>query len=332
MHRFNWRRTAQYDFLFWLLSMTITSSMILPPAQACCSLRRAAFSSGDSTGSGTKGLAAETVKDGKLVHLLGYQNSPVNLDKSGPNAMLLPIPAKAGTMSQANVLDTKSCKHFLEDIEQAVVPPEEADHLKGGYSFDASQSRVIVFEHDIYTIVLAQNAQDIPKALKLVPADKRPAPNAAIFKDYDKWYKGWTFALCCFNNKDQAKANPMLWWYEPRQPDQLFFPALDAHDGLPPRLHGQVEVDHTVAFSSNHMKADSSAGSSVRPVKYRDGNIDKRVKALLPQLVVGQKFDDELPQGDFVCATSEVRKGICRPRRELPPGAMETQKKPAQPE
>lgn len=335
MQRSTFPLPAQRQSLSLLLSLA-TMTIALPPSFGCCSLHPAEFSAGQAQpkSSGTKGLAAEAYKDGKIVHLLGYQNSPVNLNAKGANAMLLPIPAKPGTMSEANILDTKSCKQFLVDIEKAVMTPPRTRGFSEHEEVSLPASRVIVFDHDIYTIVLAQNAEDIPKALQRVPADKRPSPNKSIFDSYQKWYKGWTFALCCFNNKQQADASPMLWWYEPLEPRQLFFPAVDAHDGHSPRLDGKVAVDHTVAFSS-YLMQDSpnwknplfSQGKFVLPeinkVSYtNEWEIDKAVRELLPKRVVGQRFEGKLPQGDFVCGTQEVRDGVCLPRRKLPPGAI----------
>jgi hypothetical protein len=41
-------------------------------------------------------------------------------------------------------------------------------------------------------------------------------------------------------------AEPLLWWYEPKDPSHLFMPALDAHDGLPPEPGSDVDVDHVL--------------------------------------------------------------------------------------
>lgn len=234
---------------------------------ACCSLAPASFRE-------TKGLAAEVLKDGHIVHLLGYQNSVVNGEmripqlipvsglrkadgsfkpyvnavtksrkavtppSSSGNAMILPIPAMTGSMSEKNIIDTSSCPNFLDDLDRVVVPPLPPNYpISRSHSYSPAAKPVpVIFDHDIYTIVLSQDTEQIPKVLQHVKPERRPNLNPDIFTAYKKWYPGWTFALCCFSNKEEAKAKPMLWWYIPRNPDKLFFPALDAHNGAPPEV------------------------------------------------------------------------------------------------
>src|SRR5271166_24211 len=78
----------------------------------CCTLANARLSN-------TILYAAEVCPDGKeVVHVLGYQNRVQNLPPAkGPsgNAMILPFPAVAGTMTQNNVLATDKCPKILED-------------------------------------------------------------------------------------------------------------------------------------------------------------------------------------------------------------------------
>src|SRR5262249_37370255 len=121
-----------------LLCALLISGISAVPVFACCSLAPARFSQ-------TKGLAAEIMKDGHMVHLLGYQNNVQNGGEEGDgpqikilqaygakpnasknkaqpknegNAMFLPIPAAPGSMSQANIVDTSTCPHALEDMEK----------------------------------------------------------------------------------------------------------------------------------------------------------------------------------------------------------------------
>ena len=279
------------------------------PVHSCCSLSPASFSA-------TKGLAAESKRNGKLVHLLAYQNAVANLStaKSGGNAMFLPIPAKPGTMTSENIVDTSSAKNFLNDMERSITPVSRNATLQAGGASDRSSNSVVVFEHDIYTIVLAQNAKDIPAALARVPEAKRPAMNNAIFDAYAKWYPGWTFALCCFNNKEEAKAAPMLWWYEPSHPSELFFPGLDAHTGSVPELNTFVDVDHALAVSVPGLKNASQ-------VLYSDRIRSNEVKSLLPAMVVGNILGGSIKQGDFAWRKTDVKAGRPIALRVLPPGA-----------
>lgn len=320
-------------FCFRVLSTVVAASLVclsyVLPAPACCSLFPARFS-------GTVVYAGEAEKDGVLVHVLGYQNTVDNRNSSGGggNAMLLPIPAKAGTMSASNILDTRKCKHILEDMKDFVLNKHASRRISlGALTKSNAMPEPLVFDHDIYTIVLAQDAKAIPGALSRVPEEKRPALNNEIFKAYSKWYPGYTFALCCFNTKDEAKAFPMLWWYEPSEPDQLFCPALDAHDGKPPRLGVQVDVDHVVVAGSHKIeppRAERAAETDemkefalndVSVVKYTDQAMPTDVRKLLPRCIVGGLETGMRKNGDFVFATKDVRSGVLKVIRKDPPGA-----------
>ncbi len=289
-----------------LLAISLAASYQV--AQACCSLAPAHFSN-------TRGLAAEIEKDGKLYHLLGYQNSAKNLklssDSGSPgNALFLPIPAKPGTMSSKSVLDTSSCPHMLTDIETAVVPISRGG---GGRSKSLPQGHSVeVFEHGIYTIVLAQDARDIKPALDRVPANKRPQMPEEIFTAYQRWYPGWTFALCCFDVKQQTAAEPMLWAYQPLHPDRLFFPALDAHTGRAPDLKAVVDVDHMILASSHQMTGGSQ-------VHYSDRAISAEIRPWLPKLAIGGGYHRSMLNGDFVLMVDDVRRGKFQPKRVAPP-------------
>lgn len=316
----------------------------------CVSLRPARFSK-------TKGFAGEVTIGGVLYHLCGYGNraasgtaphrrtlgspvrrgsrgrsfgwnSPVTESTEGGNAMLLHFPAIPGTMNQDSVIDTASAPNFLKDMEKAILPPVSRGGLRrGGTLGKGLPDSVQIFEHDIYTVVLASRPEDIPAALAHVPANKRPQLNEAIFSAYAKWYPGWTFALCCFNNADEAEAKPLLWKYRPARPEFLFFPGMDAHDGGVPDLNADVDVDHAIMVSSDKMAA--GAGSEV----YYTDHPSAALRSLLPTHVVGEVYNTRLRQGDFLFLVDDVRKGVYNMQRELPPmtplTAPKTAKKPA---
>lgn len=304
----------------------------------CVSLKKARFSK-------TKGFAGEITIDGVLFHLCGYGNraangdapprrrmpggpsfrqrrgnfgwgdsSPVEASTEGGNAMLLHFPAVPGTMNQDSVIDTASAPSFLKDMERAIQPPASRNGLRRGRTLGKGlPDSIQIFEHDIYTVVLASRAEDIPAALALVPAAKRPKLNEAIFKAYAEWFPGWTFALCCFNNSEEAEAKPLLWKYRPARPEYLFFPGMDAHDGGVPDLNADVDVDHAIMVSSDQMAA--GAGSEV---DYTD-HPSAALRRLLPTQVVGEVYNTQLKQGDFLFRVADVRKGVFDMSRALPP-------------
>lgn len=308
----NWYRWSSLS----LLGFCAAGVLALPNGSAskcwaCCSTAPARFSQ-------TRGLAAEVERDGKIYHLLGYQNTAESLVAPKPgaptgNALFLPIPAVANSMGPKNILDTSSGPNILKDLEMLVLPVSKGRSVR---SVDQLPNSVQVFSHDIYTIVLASDARDIAKALEKVPASRRPAMNPEIFGSYQKWYPGWTFALCCFDVRKQTEAKPMLWYYQPRDPQHLFFPALDAHDGKPPQLGAMVATDHTLMAASSKMAPRVSAN-----VIYRDRSMTPQLRAWLPTSVIGGVFRQSMKNGDFVMDVREVRQGVFKPQRVEPPGA-----------
>ena len=79
---------------------------------------------------------------------------------------------------------------------------------------------------------------------------------------YGKNLKGCSFALCCFAG-NIGRAQPLLWWYKPTDPDYLVAPGLDAHDGNAPKLGSFVDVDHWVIASHPDLRGGN-------PVRYSD--------------------------------------------------------------
>jgi hypothetical protein len=300
---------------YFAATLTLAFFLTVLPAYSCCSLAPAKFSE-------TKGYAGEGHKDGKLVHLLAYQNTAVNHNTTGGggNAMFLPIPAIPGTMNEKNILDTSKFPDFLLDMRRAAFPPSKATRSESTLRMATPTAAPIVFNSDIYTIVLAQNAKDIPAALSRVPVSRRPHMNKEIFDAYAKWYPGWTFALCCFNNKEASKAKPMLWWYEPNDKTTLFFPALDAHNGKAPVLNSQVGVEHDLIFSAEGLPKEITT----HEVHYRNfpgGRTPDSLTGLLPKKIMGERFRGNMPQGDFSVNLSTLRSGKFQVERILPPGA-----------
>ncbi|MBQ0868025.1 hypothetical protein ACH4RA_06020 [Streptomyces smyrnaeus] len=235
-----------------------------------------------------------------LVHVLGYQNTAVNR-ADGPNAMLLHLPAQG--MTQDNFLDVGSSSDVLERMVEAVRPSSVA---AGGMAWMGSAARaheVQVFEHDIYTVLLASDPTALPAALHRVPARKRPHLDPELTRFYAERYPGYAVAVCCFDNAEAAKAKPLLMWYTPLDPDVLTAPALDAHTGRPPGMVGQVPVDHWVLFGSD--EAPTGWGE---PVDHGRG-MRHRLREFLPAEVRGEHFSGLLPNGDFALTHAELLAG-----------------------
>ena len=238
----------------------------------------------------------EASRNKKTVHVLAYQNKAIN-KTSAPNAMILPFPA-CTPMDERNVIDTTNFKSFLTDIAEAT---KYQGKLLGsrGFSrrYESLGDDALVFDVGSYTVVLAENVFDIPKALTKVPEDKRPNLSTRFLEGFDKLYTDQPVAVCCWNSK--VEAEPLLWWYEPEDVNTLFVPTMDAHDGAPPDLKVNVYADHTI-----------SAGSAIKsmgaPIRYRD-KIPKDVMNLLPTNVQGTKWNTLMKNGDSFIKTDEVR-------------------------
>lgn len=249
----------------------------------CCSLRPAKLTN-------TVLYAAEALHEGRRVHVMGYQNRAENLSK-GPNAMLLPIPARA-PMGPDNMLDTTGAKNIMRDYAQAVRPPRS----RYGGPAPASES-VQVFDKGSFTVALADKASDLAGAVGRIPANKRPEVNAEVFAVYDQLYPGWKMALCAWDGT--LEAEPLLWWYEPQDPTTLFMPALDAHDGGPPRIGANVEVDHSVVVGS-------VTNPTGKQVLFRDA-LPTHLTPFLATKVSGVEFHERsMRNGDFVCPTNNL--------------------------
>ncbi len=232
------------------------------------------------------------------VFVLGYQNTAHNLS-TGSNAMLLHIPA--WSMTQRNFLDTRNCRHILKDMVLALTP-----HFKSapfGVARTMMSAPVQVFEHDIYTVVLAENAAFIPDALQYVPENKRIAVNRPLFDFYAYYFRDWPVALCCFDNQQAREAAPLLMWYKPKDSYYFQLPALDCHTGNVPSLTSPVEVDHWVILASDEMQTSRS-----HTVRYTD-TVPSDVRAFLPDRVIGRYFSCRMRNGDFGIDHSDVCQG-----------------------
>ncbi len=280
-------------------------------------------------------------EDGRTVHVLGYENSVAPPRDTGwvgrgdaaelwasvvsrprpshrPNAMVLPFPARPRSMTAANVLDTRDIPSVLVSYSARIharrPPPEETDTFEDALSAPLAPA-VQVFDSGSYTVVLAADAHDVPAAVDRVPPERRPKLNPALFDAYARWYPGWTIALCCFDAAQAMRAEPLLWWYEPLDGRVLFLPALDSHDGRVPDLALDVRADHTVVVGS-HGFDDEHPHKGWYP---DDVDAAHAARPYLVRNIVGRYFDDLRPNGDYICAVGDVRRGRFLPKIR-PPG------------
>src|SRR4051812_33193260 len=124
--------------------------------------------------------------------VLGYQNTAVNR-AGGANAMLLHLPA-AG-LTHDNLVPVGDDGEFLQRMLAAVRPQALSFGRTRSLSATAA-AQVQVFEHDVYTVVLAEDPRLIPSALGRVPRHRRPRIADELFGFYADRFPHHTVALC----------------------------------------------------------------------------------------------------------------------------------------
>ncbi|GLZ77823.1 hypothetical protein Afil01_26300 [Actinorhabdospora filicis] len=229
------------------------------------------------------------------VEVLGYQNTAASR-ADGPNAMLLHLPA-AAPMSGANFLHVGRHTDLLTRMADAIPAPVAA----GGMDWMDGEAAVTVFEHDVYTVVLAADATAIPAALGGVPEHRRPTVSPELIAFYATTFPRHTIALCCFDNADAERARPLLLWYEPLDPAVLTVPALDSHTGGVPEPGAPVERGHTLVFGADDVPGSIHIG--------HPPGLDRALRPFLPESVTGLGVIGEGPNGDFALPLTDLRAG-----------------------
>jgi hypothetical protein len=204
-----------------------------------------------------------------VVEVLGYQNTVVNL-VTGPNAMLLHLPSPGVKSSQ--FIGVGRHGDVLSRMVDAVRPVAAAADMQW---MDAGGT-VEVFEHDIYTVVLAGDPTQATAALARVPAHKRPVVNPELFEFYRDVFPCHSVALCCFDNAEAKRAKPLLIWYEPIDQNRIVLPALDCHTGAIPDCDALVRRDHWLLCGSDENEQEWG-----EPVDYPAG-MRHSLRAFLP--------------------------------------------------
>lgn len=261
--------------------------------------------SSESRLSNTIIYAAEVERPGHgPVHVLGYQNV-VSSGGAGPSAMILPIPA-LGRLGPGNVVDARGFPDVLRHYEQAVQDMKPTFRslslgTKGAVAAGAS-SYSVTFESGSYTVALADSAAGLRRAVDAVPDRRRPEIPTNFLLTLGRLYPKWPLAICCFNEAEAGRMEPILWWYRPRAPELLFAPAIDAHDGSPPQ-DVKVRRDHTLAFGSFRSERVRPGLESLRR---RLEAVPGEHRWMFTPSVVGSVLEDErmTENGDFVMQAS----------------------------
>lgn len=115
-------------------------------------------SNGPAIFSGTTVFAGRRNVNGTIRHLLGYANTVQNLTTGG-NAMIIGIPAKPGTLSAANIIDTRGAKNIFKDMAEAIRPKTRSMSRSMTMSFSLSGVQHIQF--DVYDILSARQSEQL---------------------------------------------------------------------------------------------------------------------------------------------------------------------------
>ncbi len=249
----------------------------------------------ESEMSDTRLYVGEAERNGKTVHVCAYQNTA---QTHGPNAMVLPIPTEMA-MGPENLIDTREFKNFLKNIVDATQVHTKSAGMRRSMTLGSfgSDSLAQVIDVGSYTVVLAENVNQIPEALTRVPEDRRPSVSKKFLGGYGAIYPNQPIAICCWNGSIEAE--PLLMWYEPKDRTTLFIPTMDAHDGNPPRLGERVYTDHIITVGS-------VGPTSGQKVVYTDRLIPEAVKDLLPTHAHGHRLPSWLENGDCFVKTAAL--------------------------
>lgn len=259
------------------------------------------------------------------IHVLGYQNTAYSRADQ-PNAMLLHLPGTG--MTQDNFVDTTASRDILTAMTRTLSPPLSRHGAAPGGLPRAALPDVEVFEHDIYTVVLARNATLIPDALGLVPEHKRIPVNRPLFDFYARLYPDYAVALCCFNNRDAARSAPLLLWYDPLHPDRVELPAIDCHTGGIPAIGGPVDVDHWVVLGTDEESPSWNLGPvphdltrwrSTR-MRWTPEDLAGPAGPFLPTNIAGRTYSGMLANGDFMIPTTDLAIGRFTAMDRVGPG------------
>lgn len=192
-------------------------------------------------------------------HFIAYGNSVRN-ESGKPNAMILPIPGRTKPEWFHN---TKKYKSFLTDITKKATWMNWMGWNTRGLMKSASLgdnfSSYEKFQLGMYTVGLSDSFDGIAAFLNSLPDDERPAVSKELQEFFKSHYPNWSFAICCFNTSKPIDAQPIAFEYTPMDPNNLYFPTMDAHNGGAPDLDEKVEVDHMFIYEHTGPREDKYA-------------------------------------------------------------------------
>lgn len=190
-----------------------------------------------------------------LNHFLCYSNNVVNLSGS-PNAMILPVP---GIVKQEWFYDTTPFKFFMNDIS------DNCNYLYDYLGREKSLSRgglSVNFKLGQYSIYVVPQDGDLTQTISSIDESIRPTIKNSFYDFFDKYYKNCSFVICLFGNNDTIDAQPIAFEYLPNNPNLLYFPTMDCHNGEIPDLNQYVKLNHIFLFEHTGLQPEGMKKTS----------------------------------------------------------------------
>lgn len=268
----------------------------------------------------------EVLVEDRLQHVLWYQNRVGNKSGGGhpPGAALPPFMGNCliipllGSWDSIRLLNTVSAPSLLMDVQFAMrMPPSRGLEMESpvAASWGGSGGKMVFLKFDIYDIVIAENAIDIPAVLDQIVPEKRPRVNDEVFQMMNDWY-GCPVAVCCFSDVERGESKPLAFAFEPLYPSNLVVYTFDGHDGKAPDPKKIVRLDHTI-FVGSYLTDPKYCAN----IRYSD-DIAPDLRPYLLNHAMGVNLNQQVMEnGDFVFQTKAVRAGYFEGFRGLPPKA-----------
>jgi hypothetical protein len=176
----------------------------------------------------------------RYIHVLGLQNRVIN-EFDRPNAVIVPVPS-VGALSRPNLIDT------APDALSAMSGPLRQMNPALGLLLPRGARGATLVTRGQYGVTFINEPQGAVVALEALPAELRPPHDRSLLAAYARWYPGWPLLLCCWQGR--MHADPVVLWYEPRDPKRLFLPTLQALQGGTPQPLATVQRDVTLVVGS----------------------------------------------------------------------------------
>lgn len=208
---------------------------------------------------------------------LSYSNEVINLD-NGKNCMILPIPGK---VLEERFYDTANYNSFMNYIGDRTVISEFLTFgikSKGITRGLKSLSAIEVGMYNVHIVALQEEFDELNEKYNL-------GISQSLISFFLKHYKGFQFVCCLFDSNKKMDAQPIAFDYIPTNPNVLFYPSMDSHDGSVPVDREFVAVDHFI----------------IAPVKYKTIDLTHlHVPDFLNNKEWGTyRLDGEYKNGDF---------------------------------